>query len=163
MLNGCAPAHPILYCNLASTFPLSLYLSIWCYLRAGGPGQIFPVWRIIPSQPCTGAGGAGGLAAAAPHRRQDCWPAAQRLCTVCCGCTRWHSSATAYTAHCFFERPEHALRPRRNPDFLACMQWRRARIPVPGSFAETLLEQLRHQPAVAGNLLLSGVLFGAAT
>lgn len=105
MLKRLRTAHPILYCILAevlflgSLFLSSLVLTV-ALVAAGADFSGLDEYLLSLVQELVGAG--GGLAAAAPHRAAGTAgpAAAAAFGTVCWwGCTRWHSSATAYTAH----------------------------------------------------------------
>lgn len=105
MLKRLRAAHPILYCILAevlflgSLFLSSLVLTV-ALVAAGADFSGLDEYLLSLVQELVGAG--AGLAAAAPHRAAGTAgpPAAAAFGTVCWwGCTRWHSSATAYTAH----------------------------------------------------------------
>ena len=98
MLKRLRAAHPILYCILAEVLFLgSLFLSRWGVL-----GLISPAGLIFVSalSCCWWGQGPPGFGGAAPGGR-DCWAAAAAAFGTGCWweCTRWHSSATAYTAH----------------------------------------------------------------
>ena len=86
MLKRLRAAHPILYCILAEVLFLgSLFLSslvLTVALMAAGADF-------------------SGLDEYLLSLVQDCWAAAAAAFGTVCwwGCTRWHSSATAYTAH----------------------------------------------------------------
>lgn len=104
MLKRLRTAHPILYCILAevlflgSLFLSSLVLTV-ALVAAGADFSGLDEYLLSLVQELVGAGAAwlplrrtgrqGLLAAAAAAFGTVCW----------WGCTRWHSSATAYTAH----------------------------------------------------------------
>ena len=89
MLKRLRTAHPILYCILAevlflgSLFLSSLVLTV-ALVAAGADFSGLDEYLLSLVQELVGAG-----AAAAAAFGTVCW----------WGCTRWHSSATAYTAH----------------------------------------------------------------
>ena len=104
MLKRLRTAHPILYCILAevlflgSLFLSSLVLTV-ALVAAGADFSGLDEYLLSLVQELVGAG-AAGCCCAAPGGR-DCWAAAAAAFGTVCwwGCTRWHSSATAYTAH----------------------------------------------------------------
>lgn len=105
MLKRLRAAHPILYCILAevlflgSLFLSSLVLTV-ALVAAGADFSGLDEYLLSLVQELVGAG-AGLAAAAPPPGGRDCWAAAAAAFGTVCwwGCTRWHSSATAYTAH----------------------------------------------------------------
>ena len=104
MLKRLRAAHPILYCILAevlflgSLFLSSLVLTV-ALVAAGADFSGLDEYLLSLVQELVGAGAAWLLLRRTGGR--DCWAAAAAAFGTVCwwGCTRWHSSATAYTAH----------------------------------------------------------------
>ena len=104
MLKRLRAAHPILYCILAevlflgSLFLSSLVLTV-ALMAAGADFSGLDEYLLSLVQELVGQG-RPGCCCAAPGGR-DCWAAAAAAFGTVCwwGCTRWYSSATAYTAH----------------------------------------------------------------
>lgn len=104
MLKRLRAAHPILYCILAevlflgSLFLSSLVLTV-ALVAAGADFSGLDEYLLSLVQELVGAG-AACCCCAAPAAGTAGPPRAAAFGTVCWwGCTRWHSSATAYTAH----------------------------------------------------------------
>ena len=102
MLKRLRTAHPILYCILAevlflgSLFLSSLVLTV-ALVAAGADFSGLDEYLLSLVQELVGAGAAWLLLRRTGRQLPA---AAAAFGTVCWwGCTRWHSSATAYTAH----------------------------------------------------------------
>lgn len=105
MLKRLRAAHPILYCILAevlflgSLFLSSLVLTV-ALVAAGADFSGLDEYLLSLVQELVGAGAAWLLLRRTGRQGLLGRPRAAAFGTVCWwGCTRWHSSATAYTVH----------------------------------------------------------------